>query len=231
MNADEHHQQTLEQEEQELEGMAPGVSVHGVFMSKEIDKIASALAKAQGVMEAAKKGSINPHFKSNYADLSECIDAVREPLSKNGLAVVQLPGSEDSKVALTFMLTHSSGQYIGGHATLLPDRSGGAHGFGSTLTYLRRYTLAAITGLAQADDDGNAAQGKPPAPESGKNALDVGPAKKKLEAAAKKGTDALKKAWEKLEKIEQHTIANGEAEYWNKLKSQAADVDAAAEEG
>lgn len=126
-------------------------------MSTDIKDLASALAKAQGEMRNAAKSSDNPFFKSKYADLAECLNVVREPLAKNGLSVFQAnEGIIDGKLAVTTLLMHSSGQYLKVTSSY-PIQKNDAQGFGSTLTYARRYGLAAALGLAQEDDDGNAA--------------------------------------------------------------------------
>ena len=125
--------------------------------SPEINKLAAALAKAQGQMDGAKKDSSNPHFKSKYADLSSVWDACRAALSSNGLAVIQMPGEcVDGRVAMTTTLTHASGQWMRETLTI-PLQKVDAQGYGSATTYARRYALAAFVGIAPEDDDGNAA--------------------------------------------------------------------------
>jgi ERF superfamily protein len=126
--------------------------------SESIKELAGALAKAQAAIQPAKKESENPHFRSKYADLSSIWDACREPLAKNGLSVLQMPtDSEAGRVGLTCMLLHSSGEYIS--CTVSTKlRQEDAQSVGSALTYLRRYTLAAMVGIvADEDDDGNSA--------------------------------------------------------------------------
>jgi len=128
-----------------------------ITQSNEIGALALALSKAQGVMKHAVKDSNNPHFRSKYADLTSCLEAVREPLAKNGLAIVQLPSrSTDGLVELTTMLIHESGQWIGSTASTRIAKDD-AQGMGSALSYLRRYCLMAVTGLGADDDDGEAA--------------------------------------------------------------------------
>lgn len=125
--------------------------------SAEIGKLAEALAVAQGMMENASKSSANPFFKSKYADLAEVWNTIREPLSKNGLSVVQAPvGIDGRSVKILTMLLHKSGQYIR-TVTTIPCAKSDAQGIGSALTYGRRYALSALVGIAQEDDDGNAA--------------------------------------------------------------------------
>lgn len=121
-----------------------------------IDQIATALALAQGEIENASKNSQNPHFRSRYADLAEIINTVRPVFSKHGLAVVQAPSYAEGLVSVTTLLTHKSGQWIMDTASA-PASKLDPQGVGSAVTYLRRYSLAAFAGIAQEDDDGNAA--------------------------------------------------------------------------
>jgi hypothetical protein len=127
-----------------------------MILSIDIDQLASALAAAQGEIENASKNSQNPHFRSKYADLAEIINTVRPVFSKHGLAVVQSPSYAEGLVSVTTLLTHKSGQWIRDTATA-PASKLDAQGVGSAITYLRRYSLAAFAGIAQEDDDGNAA--------------------------------------------------------------------------
>lgn len=128
--------------------------------SEKISELATALAIAQGEMTHAKKESVNPHFKSKYADLSSVWDAIREPLSKNGLCVTQLPMDDNGKSVLLTVLMHKSGEFVESHTPILSLKND-AQGYGSALTYARRYALASIIGISQDDDDGNDAT-KPP---------------------------------------------------------------------
>jgi hypothetical protein len=100
-------------------------------------------------------------FKSKYADLAEVLNTVRPVFSRNGLAIIQSPGFADGLASITTTIAHASGQYMTDtvHA---PVGKQDAQGVGSALTYLRRYSLAAFAGVAQEDDDGNAASQKAP---------------------------------------------------------------------
>lgn len=131
--------------------------------SEQLGELASALSKAQAAMDGAKKSSANPFFKSKYADLSAVWEACREPLTSNGLSVVQTAGMEGDAVYITTMLLHSSGQWIQDTLTMKP-KDVTPQGVGSTITYGRRYALSAIAGIAPEDDDGEAAQGRKTAP-------------------------------------------------------------------
>lgn len=127
--------------------------------SAEIDKLAGALAKAQGKITGALKDSSNPFFKSKYADLAACWDACRGQLSENGLSVIQLTDVDETGVLVITTLAHESGQWVRGKLRMMP-KDATPQGIGSAITYARRYALAAIVGLAQVDDDGNAASGR-----------------------------------------------------------------------
>lgn len=124
--------------------------------SEQLNEIATALAKAQGEMPTASKDSDNPFFKSKYADLASVQKAYRPYLSKHGIADTQIVNTENEKTFLTTMLIHSSGQWIKSVIELNPTKKD-AQGYGSVITYMRRYCASAITGVAQEDDDGNAA--------------------------------------------------------------------------
>jgi hypothetical protein len=124
--------------------------------SESIKTIAPALHKAQGAIKGAIKDSTNPHFKSKYADLSSVIEAVKKPLLDNGITFLQ--GIEDGEngVAVETMLLHTSGEWIS--STLkIPASKQDAQGYGSAITYGRRYGLQSMCGVPAEDDDGNAA--------------------------------------------------------------------------
>ena len=131
--------------------------------SESIAALAAALAKAQGEMENAGKNSVNPHFKSRYADLAEILNTVRPVLSKHGLAVTQFPAFEGNLAHVETILTHASGEWMSGTCSA-PVQKSDPQGVGSALTYLRRYSLAAVCGLAQEDDDGHTASRPKPGP-------------------------------------------------------------------
>lgn len=134
--------------------------------SEHINDLAAALAKAQGVLHGAVKDAENPFFKSNYADLASCWEACRAPLSANGLSIVQCYSNfffgdqKPPSLMLVTRLMHSSGQWIEGSVLIEPVKKD-PQGVGSATTYLRRYSLAAMVGLVQVDDDGNEASRHP----------------------------------------------------------------------
>ena len=126
------------------------------WKSDKIDKLAAALSKAQSQMKGAEKKSINPFFNSGYADLHTVIESSFPHLTKNGLSVIQGNESRPGEFFVTTMLLHESGQWIKSKLKM-PIEKVTAQSIGSTITYGRRYGLSAITGIAQYDDDGNAA--------------------------------------------------------------------------
>ena len=120
-------------------------------------ELATAMAKAQAEIKAALKDSKNPHFKSSYADLTSVWDACRTALTKNGLSVLQVTDFDANDVWLVTTLLHSSGESVSGRYPLRPQQQT-PQGYGSSLTYARRYCLASMVGVvADEDDDGNAA--------------------------------------------------------------------------
>lgn len=132
--------------------------------SESIANLTLALSIVQGKLTHAKKDSANPFFKSRYADLESVWDSCRNLLADNGLAIMQFPGlySElDKSMSLTTIISHKSGEWISQEMSV-PVTKPDAQGAGSALTYMRRYALAAVVGVVQADDDGNAASSPKP---------------------------------------------------------------------
>lgn len=124
--------------------------------SLSIAKIGAALAKAQKTMRGAAKDASNPHFGSKYADLASIMDACRDALTANDIAVLQSPSAEGNLVRMKTMLLHSSGEWILSDPLQVQARDAGPQSVGSCLTYLRRYQLAGMIGVTP-DDDGEAA--------------------------------------------------------------------------
>jgi hypothetical protein len=127
--------------------------------SESIAALAAALATAQGQMKGAVKDSANPFFKSKYADLASVVEAIRAAFSANGLSYIQtVEPSDKDEVRVETTLLHASGEWISCGILALPVNKVDCQGFGSALTYARRYSLSAAVGIAaEADDDGNAA--------------------------------------------------------------------------
>jgi len=120
-------------------------------------EIAAALVKAQRAFGPALKTSSNPHFKNRYADLSACVEAVMDGLNANGIALVQQTHECESGVIVETVFVHESGETFSAGKLHVPAVKHDAQGYGSALTYARRYSLMAACGIAPEDDDGNAA--------------------------------------------------------------------------
>lgn len=127
-----------------------------------MQKIASALVKAQKGFGSALKTSSNPHFKSRYADLAACVEAVIDSLNDNGIALIQQTHECEGGVMVETTFVHESGDVFSAGKLFVPAAKHDAQGFGSALTYARRYSLMAACGIAPEDDDGNAATASAP---------------------------------------------------------------------
>jgi hypothetical protein len=123
-------------------------------------EIATALVKAQKAFGPALKSSTNPHFKSRYADLSACVEAVITGLNDNGIALIQKCYDCDNGVMVETMFVHESGEMLECGILHVPASKQDPQGYGSALTYARRYSLMAACGIAPEDDDGNSASRK-----------------------------------------------------------------------
>jgi hypothetical protein len=123
--------------------------------------IATALVKAQQAFGPALKSSTNPHFKSRYADLSACVEAVIEGLNGAGIALIQRTSEDTTGVTVETVFIHESGEMLECGKLHVPAAKQDPQGYGSALTYARRYSLMAACGIAPEDDDGNLASGKP----------------------------------------------------------------------
>lgn len=118
--------------------------------------IVSALAKALPELESAKKNKANPAFKSKYADLAAVIEAL-EPITKHGLWYRQQIHESAEGVTIETLYIHESGESLSAGTLFMPATKRDAQGYGSALSYARRYSLQTAFGLATEDDDGNAA--------------------------------------------------------------------------
>ena len=127
------------------------------YMSEQTNEIFTALSKAQRQMANATKDKLNPHYKSRYADLTAYLDAAREPLTANNLALTQTMRAEGTQMFLITRLCHSSGQWVASEMPVIASKLD-PQGIGSALSYYRRYCLAAICGMGADDDDAETAQ-------------------------------------------------------------------------
>ena len=126
-----------------------------------MQQIATAFVKAQRDFAPALKSSTNPHYRSRYADLAACVEAVIDALNANGIAMIQRTHDSDNGVAVETLFVHESGETITGGILHVPAAKHDPQGYGSALTYARRYSLMAACGIAPEDDDGNMAQRTP----------------------------------------------------------------------
>ncbi len=126
-------------------------------MSEIGSKLVAALVKAQGGMGKAKKDVDNPFFKSKYADLASVVDAISPALKENGLAYIQTFHEFEGGVAIETIILHESGEQLSNGVLRVPATKQDAQGYGSAITYARRYSLQTAFGIAPEEDDGNAA--------------------------------------------------------------------------
>ena len=120
-------------------------------------EIYAAFVKAHKAFSPALKTSSNPHFKSKYAALDACVEAVMDALNANGIALIQKTHQDDSGVTVETTFIHESGESMSAGTLHFPASKHDAQGFMSALTYCRRGSLMAACGIAPEDDDGNAA--------------------------------------------------------------------------
>lgn len=173
-------------------------SINALPPSPRIDKLVGALAKAQGeITNPPRNRSVTVRMKAGgsytfkYATLDSIIEHVRKPLTSNGLWFTQtLEGADNGKYRLVTTLVHESGQRIDSVTPLLVQEAGN-QAFGSALSYMRRYALCSILGVASdEDDDANAADGNVAQQNS------VPPRPKRPSAASKPAAPTIDRATE-----------------------------------
>jgi len=193
-------------------------------MSETITELAGALAKAQGQLEDASKGSENPYYKSRYADLAAVRAVIREPLAVNDLAIIQATRTVNGGAEVETMLVHKSGEFIS-ETLFMPAGKADPHGYASAITYARRIGIMSLLALASYDDDGNTAVDsvKEQAPQKSKPSADVMAA---ANNAAKQGTPALTEWWRSLSKEDRALIDSNTIK---SLKAAAKEADGASE--
>lgn len=121
-------------------------------------KLYAALAKAQTEMSKATKDVSNEFFKSKYADLSNVMDACLPALNNNGIALIQPTWRDNTgkDYVKTILLHGETGATLECAVPLIIGKND-MQGYGSAVTYARRYGLMSMAGIAPEDDDGNAA--------------------------------------------------------------------------
>lgn len=170
--------------------------------SDQLNELATALSLVQLEIENASKNAANPHLKSRYANLESILAEIRPTLSKHGLSLAQFPSYADGIANISSILMHKSGQFLEGMISCKLDaRNDNAQGVGSAITYLRRYSAAAIVGITQDDDDGHSVSKTQNADKPAKK-----PATEKKPLDQKRLNDAICK------------IKKGESNGWDKEK-------------
>lgn len=152
--------------------------------------LAASFVKAQKGFAPALKSSTNQHFKSKYVDLAGCVEAVIDSLNSNGIALIQNTHESENGVVVETIFLHESGETLSCGKLHVPAAKHDAQGFGSALTYARRYSLMAACGIAPEDDDANSAVKASPAPSQ----ADVSNAIAVLNTAAQRGSKAFELA-------------------------------------
>lgn len=127
----------------------------------------AAMAKAFPAIEGASKDAENEAFKrggkaTKYADLSSVVEAIKPALVANKLFFMQLTHEQVGGVCIETVVCHEKGGQLSFGKLFVPASKNDAHGYGSALTYARRYSLMAAFGVCPEDDDGNAATASAP---------------------------------------------------------------------
>ncbi len=151
--------------------------------SESITNLLKALSLTQQEISDATKNATNPHFKKEYADLSSVLEEIRSASAKHGISFTQYPYAENGTQYVGTIVGHSSGEYIEYQPISALITKQDPQGLGILITYLRRYSIAAIFGIAQKDDDANSISGKPEQQTT---------AKKQTTSSGNKATDAFK---------------------------------------
>jgi hypothetical protein len=173
--------------------------------------IATALVKAQKAFGPALKSSTNPHFKSRYADLAACVEAVIDALNENGIALVQHSHECADGIIIETIFIHESGEMISGGKLHVPATKQDAQGYGSAMTYARRYSLQAACGIAPEDDDGNNASR--PKPKSTRTKAEI-----EAQITATTTSEQLTAVWKALPAEEREVVRDLAAKHNDKLK-------------
>jgi hypothetical protein len=185
-------------------------------MSETISSIAAAICEVQGQLDDVVKTELNSHLKSKYANLAGVRAAIRDPLAKNGLAIVQGPRKAEGGVEVETMILHKSGEWIS-ESVFIPVTKNDAHGTGAAITYGRRYGIMALLNIAADDDDGNGAIGN-----SISNTDNSSARMKAATKIAEKGAEALRVWWSDMNSADRKLFSSDELK---QLKAVATTVD------
>ena len=171
-------------------------------------ELAKSLVTAQAAMSHASKDAKNPHFKSAYSSLASVIDAVRPHLSANGLAVVQKTHDAEGGVCVETVIIHESGQEMSFGKLFVPASKHDSQGFGSALSYAKRYSIQTALCIASADDDGEAAVKAPFKPVEKPKGIDMDATVDQMAAAVSYESlkDIFRLAWTQCLKEQQPVL-------------------------
>ena len=164
--------------------VSPAVTHKNVF---------AALAAAQAEMGKAIKESSNPAFRSKYADLGNVMDACLPALNSHGIALLQPPCEIDGARYVKTILAHESGETLECAVPLIIGKND-MQGYGSAVTYARRYGLMAMAGIAPEDDDGTAAVVAAPRQEQRRDPVRQEPQRQQGPSAIDTACDSLARA-------------------------------------
>ena len=192
---------------------------------EQLNELATALAKAQAAFPAVPKTGKNPHLKNDYSTLDDVIKAIRQPLADNGMSFVQLLGSNGGGVTLRTMLLHESGQSL--ESTVAIDPGEGSRGvnalqaLGSAITYMKRYSLTAMLGIAaDGDTDGEGTQAKA-APRKQQQKQAAPPTNRPLDGATVREVIRKKAGWQDGSRLDGEPITEGQVRSVGSLMSDA----------
>jgi len=166
----------------------------GLTMSESVGKLMPALLKAQKAMKAVARDAANPFFNSRYASLEAVLDAVKPALNEQGIVLLQGADLVGNVLSVWSLAVHESGEWVRAGAPFGVDVPGPPQGYGSVLSYGRRYSLRALFALADEDDDANAAQGAHERARADRQ-------QEKLAAAKQNKNSALKAFWAKWDEV------------------------------
>jgi hypothetical protein len=180
----------MEQCDERQQQEAEECELYHYEQERKMNKIAAALVRAQKAFAPALKTNTNPAFKSKYVGLDGCVEAVIDALNDNGIMLMQQTSECDNGVIVETVFIHESGETMPCGKLHVPAAKHDAQGYGSALTYARRYSLMAACGIAPEDDDGNAASKPAKRAEPEQNEVDAAWVKK-LKDSVKGGSKAL----------------------------------------
>lgn len=131
------------------------------MQSENLDKLFKGMNTFRSQLKQPVKDAKNPFFKSNYVTLEGVQNAIDAAIKGTGLAYTQIVKNDDNgNVGVETIITHESGQYLTTGVLALRPEKATPQGYGSTITYAKRYQLSSAFGVSSdVDDDGNVGSG------------------------------------------------------------------------